>query len=150
MRGFTSIRDMAGPSFSLKRAIDRGITPGPRIYPSGAMTSQTSGHGDFRLLYEIPEAPGAPLSRGDAIGGGAIADGVDAVLKRSREQLMLGASQLKLSAGGGVASPYDPIDPSQYTEPSSAPPSTAPKTGALTSPCTPIRHGPSRPRSAAA
>jgi len=101
MRGFTTIRDMAGPSFSLKRAIDRGITPGPRIYPSGAMISQTSGHGDFRAPYEIPEAPAAPLSRGDAIGGGAIADGVDAVLKRSREQLMLGASQLKLSAGGG-------------------------------------------------
>jgi imidazolonepropionase-like amidohydrolase len=116
MRGFTTIRDMAGPSFSLKRAIDRGITPGPRIYPSGAMISQTSGHGDFRLPYEIPEASAAPLSRGDAIGGGAIADGVPEVLKRAREQLMLGATQLKLSAGGGVASPYDPIDASQYTD----------------------------------
>jgi imidazolonepropionase-like amidohydrolase len=116
MRGFTTIRDMAGPSFSLKRAIDQGMIPGPRIFPSGAMISQTSGHGDFRQLYQIPAAPDAPLSRGDAIGGGAIADGVDEVLKRSREQLMLGASQLKLSAGGGVASPYDPIDASQYTD----------------------------------
>jgi imidazolonepropionase-like amidohydrolase len=67
------------------------------------------------MPYEIPSAPNAPLSRGDALGGGAIADGVDAVLKRSREQLMLGASQLKLAAGGGVSSNYDPLDVSQYT-----------------------------------
>jgi imidazolonepropionase-like amidohydrolase len=117
MRGFTSVRDMAGPSFSLKRAIDGGIAVGPRIWPSGAMISQTGGHGDFRFPYEIPAPPNAPLSRGDAIGGGAIADGADRVLMRAREQLMLGASQLKLAAGGGVSSSYDPIDASQYTEP---------------------------------
>jgi imidazolonepropionase-like amidohydrolase len=116
MRGFTSVRDMAGPAFSLKRAIDTGLAPGPRIWPSGAMISQTGGHGDFRFPYEIPASPNAPLSRGDAIGGGAIADGVDRVLQRAREQLMLGASQLKLAAGGGVSSHYDPIDVSQYTE----------------------------------
>ncbi len=116
MRGFTSIRDLAGPSFGLKRAIDSGINAGPRIWPSGAMISQTSGHGDFRLPYEVPAQPDAPLSRGESIGGGMVADGVDEVLKRAREQLMLGASQLKLAAGGGVASNYDPIDVSQYTE----------------------------------
>ncbi|WP_119387965.1 metal-dependent hydrolase family protein [Taklimakanibacter lacteus] len=116
MRGFTSIRDLAGPAFALKRAIDGGLTPGPRIWPSGAMISQTSGHGDYRLPFEVPEAPGAPLSRGETIGGGMIADGVDEVLKRVREQLMLGASQIKLAAGGGVASNFDPIDVSQYTE----------------------------------
>ena len=116
MRGFTSIRDMAGPSFGLKRAIDSGMNPGPRIWPSGAMISQTSGHGDFRLPYEVPAQIDAPLSRGEAVGGGAIADGVDQVLKRAREQLMHGASQIKLAAGGGVASNYDPIDVSQYTE----------------------------------
>jgi imidazolonepropionase-like amidohydrolase len=116
MRGFTSVRDMAGPTFSLKRAIDNGLVPGPRIWPSGAMISQTGGHGDFRFPYEIPASPNAPLSRVEAIGGGAIADGVDRVLQRAREQLMLGASQLKLAAGGGVSSHYDPIDVSQYTE----------------------------------
>jgi imidazolonepropionase-like amidohydrolase len=116
MRGFTSVRDMAGPTFGLKRAIDGGLTPGPRIWPSGAMISQTGGHGDFRFPYEIPAAPGAPLSRADAMGAGAIADGADRVLMRAREQLMLGASQLKLAAGGGVTSSYDPIDVSQYTE----------------------------------
>jgi imidazolonepropionase-like amidohydrolase len=116
MRGFTSVRDMAGPTFSLKRAIDAGLALGPRIWPSGAMISQTGGHGDFRFPHEIPASPNAPLSRVEAIGGGAIADGVDRVLQRAREQLMLGASQLKLAAGGGVSSHYDPIDVSQYTE----------------------------------
>ena len=116
MRGFTSVRDMAGPTFSLKRAIDSGLAPGPRIWPSGAMISQTGGHGDFRFPYEVPASPNAPLSRVEAIGGGAITDGVDRVLTCAREQLMLGASQLKLAAGGGVSSNYDPIDVSQYTE----------------------------------
>ena len=116
MRGFTSVRDMAGPTFGLKRAIDEGVVAGPRIWPSGAMISQTGGHGDFRFPYEIPVAANAPLSRGHAIGASAIADGVDRVLACAREQLMLGASQLKLAAGGGVSSNYDPIDTSQYTE----------------------------------
>jgi imidazolonepropionase-like amidohydrolase len=116
LRGFTSVRDLAGPAFGLKMAIDAGLITGPRIWPSGAMISQTGGHGDFRLPYEVPRAQGAPLTRGEALGGGAIADGPDEVRLRAREQLMLGSSQLKLAAGGGVASMYDPIDVSQYTE----------------------------------
>ena len=52
LRGFTTIRDAGGPVFGLKRAIDTGLLPGPRIYPSGAMLSQTSGHGDFRMIYD--------------------------------------------------------------------------------------------------
>ena len=63
MRGFTSIRDLGGPAFGLKRAIDQGLYPGPRIYPSGAMISQTSGHGDFRMPSDIPRTIGDPLSR---------------------------------------------------------------------------------------
>ena len=54
MRGFTSARDCGGPVFGIKQAIDQGLMPGPRIWPSGAMISQTSGHGDFRLPYETP------------------------------------------------------------------------------------------------
>lgn len=116
MRGFTTVRDMGGPSFGLKRAIDQGAIVGPRIYPSGAFISQTGGHGDFRMPYEIPQTIGGPLSHSERMGAAAIADGVPEVLLRSREQLMLGASQLKVMAGGGVASPYDPLDVSQYTE----------------------------------
>jgi len=54
MRGFTTVRDMGGPVFGLKRAIDEGAIKGPRIYPSGAMISQKSGHGDFRFPFELP------------------------------------------------------------------------------------------------
>lgn len=116
MRGFTSIRDMAGPVFELKRAIDAGTVVGPRIWPSGAMISQTGGHGDFRELSELPRTPTSELSLAEQFGVSAIADGVPEVLRSSREQLMRGASQIKVAAGGGVASAYDPLDAAQYTE----------------------------------
>jgi len=117
MRGFTTVRDCGGPTFGLKRAIDEGLISGPRIFPSGAFISQTSGHGDFRSAHEVPAPCCAPLSYGESVGAAVIADGPDAVLRRVREQLMLGASQIKLMAGGGVASSHDPIDVAQYTEP---------------------------------
>jgi hypothetical protein len=116
MRGFTTIRDMGGPSFALKRAIDEGLLPGPRIYPSGAMITITSGHGDFRPFSDLPRTPGAPLSRMEQIGGSIVADSPDEVRLRVREQLMQGASQIKLTAGGGVASPFSPLDVSTFTE----------------------------------
>lgn len=115
MRGFTSVRDAGGPVFGLKRAIDEGHIPGPRIWPSGALISQTSGHGDFRSIHDLPRADGE-LHFSERLGYAAIADGESAVLRRVREQLMQGASQIKLVAGGGVSSQYDPLDVSQYTE----------------------------------
>lgn len=115
LRGFTSIRDMAGPAFGLKRAIDEKLVPGPRIYPSGAMISQTSGHGDYYGPNDMPRQDGAPLIYLERNNLAIIADGVDEVLKRVREQLRLGATQIKLSAGGGVSSQFDPLDVSQYT-----------------------------------
>ena len=90
---------------------------GPRIYPSGAFISQTSGHGDFRFSFEVPRLPGGPLSHSEVEGIAAIADSPDEVRLRTREQLRQGASQIKLMAGGGVASPYNPIESTQYTEP---------------------------------
>ncbi len=116
LRGFTSVRDVGGPSFGVKRAIGEGIIAGPRIYPSGALISQTSGHGDFRQLFELPRISTTSLSRGERLGVGAIADGVDEVMRATREQLMQGASQIKMMAGGGIASPYDPIDATQYSQ----------------------------------
>jgi imidazolonepropionase-like amidohydrolase len=117
MRGFTTIRDLGGPVFGLKRAIDEGVTTGPRIYPSGAFISQTSGHGDFRFSFEVPRVTGGPLSHSEMEGIAAIADSPDEVRLRAREQLRQGASQIKLMGGGGVASPYNPIESTQYTEP---------------------------------
>jgi imidazolonepropionase-like amidohydrolase len=116
MRGFTTVRDLGGPVFGLKRAIDEGVMIGPRIYPSGAFISQTSGHGDFRFLFEVPRTLGGPLSHSEVEGFAAIADSPDEVRLRAREQLRHGASQIKLMAGGGVASPYNPIESIQYTE----------------------------------
>jgi len=116
MRGFTTVRDAGGPCFGLKRAIDEGIVAGPRIYPSGAFISQTGGHGDFRMRHEVPRDLASPLSHMERIGVSTIADGADEVLRATREQLMLGASQVKLMAGGGVSSMYDFLDVTQFTE----------------------------------
>jgi imidazolonepropionase-like amidohydrolase len=117
MRGFTTARDVGGPSFGLKRAIDEGFIIGPRIWPAGAVISQTSGHGDFRIpLHDLPRSDNEPLHYSERLGFAAIADGVPEVLRRTREQLMQGASQIKVMVGGGVASFYDPLDVSQYTE----------------------------------
>src|SRR5262245_10078334 len=117
MRGFTTVRDVGGPAFGLKRAIDDGIVKGPRIYPSGAMITVTSGHGDFRQLTELPRTIGGMLTRMEQIGGAIVADSPDEVRLRAREQLMQGASQVKLTAGGGVSSPFSPIDVTTFTEP---------------------------------
>jgi imidazolonepropionase-like amidohydrolase len=117
MRGFTTVRDVGGPVFGLKHAIDDGTIVGPRIYPSGAMITVTSGHGDFRQLSDLPRQVGGPPTRGELIGGMAIADSPDEVRLRVREQLMQGASQIKLTAGGGVSSPFSPIDVVTFTEP---------------------------------
>ena len=115
LRGFTTVRDMGGPAFELKRAIDKGEAIGPRIYPSGAMVSQTSGHGDFRTLDEKSRRFGGKPSVGELLGVGFIADGRDEVLTAVRENLRGGASQIKVMAGGGAASAYDPLDVTQYT-----------------------------------
>lgn len=77
MRGFTTVRDMGGPVFGLKRAIDEGAMIGPRIYPSGAFISQTSGHGDFRFSFEVPRTLGGTLSHSEVEGVAAIADSPD-------------------------------------------------------------------------
>jgi imidazolonepropionase-like amidohydrolase len=117
MRGFTTIRDMGGPTFGLKRAIDEDLVAGPRIYPSGAVITITSGHGDFRQLSDLPRTIGGMLSRMEKLGASMVADSPDEVRLRAREQLMQGATQVKLTAGGGVASPFSPLDVSTFTEP---------------------------------
>jgi imidazolonepropionase-like amidohydrolase len=116
MRGFTSVRDVGGPVFGLKNAIDEGIVTGPRIYPSGAMITVTSGHGDFRQLTDLPRTIGGVPSRMEQIGGSALADSPHEMRVRVREQLMQGASQVKLTAGGGVSSPFSPLDVSTFVE----------------------------------
>ena len=100
----------------IKQAIDEGAIQGPRIFPAGAFISQTGGHGDFRLPNETPRGVAGHLSYGEIVGAAIIADGEAEVLRGAREVLRRGASQLKLMAGGGCASNYDPLDVTQYTE----------------------------------
>jgi imidazolonepropionase-like amidohydrolase len=98
MRGFTTVRDLGGPSFGIKQAIDQGSIPGPRIYPSGAFISQSGGHGDFRMPNEVPRGIAGHLSYGEIVGAAVIADGEAEVLRGAREMLRRGASQLKVMA----------------------------------------------------
>ncbi len=115
LRGFTSVRDVGGPSFELKRLIDSGRVMGPRIWPSGPMISQTSGHADLRWPNEPSRRFTGQVPRVEQVWASVIADGRAEVLTAVRENLRLGASQIKIAAGGGTSSDYDPLDVTQYT-----------------------------------
>lgn len=115
LRGFTTVRDAGGPSFALKRVIDEGTLVGPRIYPSGALITQTGGHADFRSRAQANPQFGGAEPYSESIGLSIIADGPNQVLAAVREQLRLGATQIKLTTTGGVASDLDPIDGLQFT-----------------------------------
>ncbi len=114
MRGFTTLRDAGGPCYGIAKAIDEGLVPGPRIFCSGHFIGQTSGHFDFRLYNEVHHR-----QRGDRslfeTQWSFIADGVSEVRAMTREALRLGATQIKLSLGGGNSSPYDPLDTNHYS-----------------------------------
>ncbi len=115
MRGFTTARDAAGPTIGLRKVIDAGHVPGPRIYAAGPALSQTGGHFDIRGLNEpnyyflgVPDAK-------QWMEYGYLADGVPEVQKAAREIFRKGASHIKIMAGGGVATVYDPLDGLQFT-----------------------------------
>lgn len=115
-RGFTTIRDAGGLVYGLKASIDNGFVPGPRIYPSHAYISQTCGHGDTRPSRAYRRLPdGSPSDPRWLNGITCIADGVPEVMRGVREQLFLGASQIKLMAGGGFSSQYDNVYTTQFT-----------------------------------
>ncbi|MBR1162577.1 metal-dependent hydrolase family protein [Bradyrhizobium elkanii] len=114
-RGFTTVRDAGGAGYALKQAIDTGLTDGPRLFVSGRALSQTGGHGDGRARSDYLTDPTCSC----CVRVGAIArvvDGVDAVRKAVREELQMGADQIKIMASGGVASPTDPIGAYGYSE----------------------------------
>jgi len=115
MRGFTTVRDAGGAAIPIAKAVDSGLIDGPRMYPSGPVIGQTAGHGDWRSPLNIPEERDEPLDYAQKSGQTLIADGVPEVMKRTREVLRMGASQVKAMAGGGVNSLYDPLDVTQYT-----------------------------------
>jgi imidazolonepropionase-like amidohydrolase len=115
LRGFTAVRDVGGPIFPLKTAIDQGKIIGPRVWPAGATVSQTAGHGDYRTPDERSRRFFGKPSKAERYGATFIADGRDEVLTAVRENLRFGAAFIKMMAGGGTSSAYDPIDVTQYT-----------------------------------
>ena len=114
-RGFTAVRDAGGADIGWRQAIDAGLIVGPRLFLSGHALSQSGGHGDGRPLADHVNATGCAccfrvgqLCR--------VVDGVDALRKAVREELLMGADQIKILASGGVASPTDPIAATGYSE----------------------------------
>jgi imidazolonepropionase-like amidohydrolase len=112
-RGFTSVRDAGGADAGLAEAVETGLVAGPRLFPSGRALSQTGGHGDARPRTQSADPCaccqlGLELSR--------IADGVAECRRAARDELRKGATQIKIMASGGVASPYDPVWNLQYSE----------------------------------
>jgi imidazolonepropionase-like amidohydrolase len=113
MEGFTTIRDMGGMAAGLKKTIDEGSFEGPRIYPSGAYISQTSGHGDLLLLSQQRKPEHSNLVR---LGITDLVDGADAVRAAVRRNFAEGASQIKIMMGGGISSEKGPLFASQFTD----------------------------------
>lgn len=114
MRGWTTVRDIGGNSMGIQRAIDDGRIIGPRIYPSGPIIGQTSGHGDMRD-YVDPHPNMIEYKQPFFEQFSLIADGPAEVQRAVRETLRRGAVQIKVMAGGGVSSTYDPLYTVQYT-----------------------------------
>jgi imidazolonepropionase-like amidohydrolase len=112
-RGFTTVRDAGGADGGLAEAVDEGLVRGPRIFPSGMALSQTGGHGDTRPRTQSVETCACCAG---GMAGSRIADGVAECRRAARDELRKGATQIKILASGGVASPYDPIWNLQYSE----------------------------------
>lgn len=112
-RGFTTVRDAGGADWSLAEAVRTGLVQGPRIFPSGKALSQTGGHADFRPRSDNLELCSCAHKLGNI---GRVVDGVDACRLAVREEILKGASQIKVMASGGVASPNDPIHNLGFSE----------------------------------
>ncbi|MCB2044232.1 MAG: amidohydrolase family protein, partial [Rhodoferax sp.] len=112
-RGFTTVRDAAGADYGLQEAVARGLFEGPRLFIAGFPVCQTGGHADMRpkgvrMREMFCSCAGLGLI-------GAIADGVGEVRRAVREQVRNGANQIKIMAGGGVSSPTDPLEGTQFS-----------------------------------
>lgn len=115
-RGFTTVRDAGGAGHAFKQAVDSGLVAGPRLFVSGRALSQTGGHGDMRARSDFL-ADNATCPCCVRVGAvSRVADGVDEVRRAVRQELQMGADQIKIMASGGVASPTDPVGAFGYSE----------------------------------
>lgn len=113
--GFTTVRDIGGGDWSLSEALRTGLIRGPRLFYAGKILSMTGGHGDMRPIH-LGSYDHGFCSCGEVNTFAVVADGVDACLKATREELRRGAHCIKIMGSGGVASPLDPIWMNQYRE----------------------------------
>jgi imidazolonepropionase-like amidohydrolase len=109
-RGFTTVRDAAGADFGLARAVEEGLIEGPRLIFGGRGLSQTGGHGDGRSSGRTALEPGYSYTAGTVV-----CDGVTQVRRTVREEIKRGAQHIKLMLSGGVASPTDRVDSTQFS-----------------------------------
>lgn len=111
--GFTTVRDVGGGDHGMAMALRDGFLDGPRFFYGGAVISQTGGHGDMRPAHQGTDWCGCDGLRSAFA---VIADGVAECTKAVREELRKGAHHIKIMASGGVVSPTDPLDRSQYSD----------------------------------
>jgi len=109
--GVTSVRDAGGADLGVKRAVEDGLVPGPRMQISVSLLTTTGGHADFTMrdgtpFQLLPAFPGRPDGR---------CDGVDGVRQKVREVLRAGADIVKTCATGGVLSPTDHPEFTQFS-----------------------------------
>lgn len=110
-RGFTTVRDVAGADYGVAMAVEEGLFEGPRVIFGGKALSQSGGHGDMRSMG------GSLIDPHQCCPSiGIVCDGVDAVRKAARDQLRTGAHHIKVMLSGGVASPTDRVDSTQFSE----------------------------------
>lgn len=110
-QGFTTTRDTGCNVLGIAKGVNNGIIPGPRIYPSGGVISQTGGHGDMGFFNDMP----GTVDDLEKHGWSYIADGVTEARRAARHNFRGGATQIKVMAGGGVASEFDPIHMTQMS-----------------------------------
>jgi len=111
MRGFTTVRDAGGADYGLAMAVEEGHMRGPRILFCGKALSQTGGHGDVRSAGENHDFEGCFCCPGL----GRIADGVDAMRHAARDEIRKGATHIKLMVSGGISTPTDRVDSTQFS-----------------------------------
>jgi len=110
MRGFTTVRDFCGNTHGLRRTINAGIIPGPRIVSAGACISARSGHGDWsNYVQEKGEG------HFEKLGMSRLVSGPDEMREAIRNEMRRGASFIKVMMGGGLASSYDPVDVDSFS-----------------------------------
>ena len=109
--GYTTLRDVGGNSLGIARNIAAGRIQGPRLYSSGGALSGISGHGDLSMLTESAHE-GVLIQRGAS----TVVTGADEMRAAVRTILRQGGTHIKLMVGGGVASDFDPLEATTFTE----------------------------------